>query len=401
MSNAYTPVISSLLDTDLYKFTMLQSMLHSMPGNTAVYRFVSRGETLIPLGELADEVNAELDALCLLSFQKDELSYLSSLRFIKPDFVDFLRLFQLHRDYIRCWADADGKLCIEAKGPQLHIMLFEIYVLAIVSELYFSRAYPDSTKLLQDGRKKLHENIRLVREYEGDAVGKFQFSDFGVRRRFSKAWQSEVVQTLARELPQSFQATSNVKMAMDFGLIPVGTMAHEYLQTFQAMPTVQLRYSQKAALEAWVQEYRGDLGIALTDVIGMDAFLEDFDLYCSKLFDGLRHDSGEPKEWGEKALAHYRKMRIDPMTKRLVFSDGLNFPKAFDLHQHFEGQIQTAFGIGTKLTCDMGVPALNIVMKAVSVNDKSVAKLSDSPGKTLCDDAVFLAYLRQVFNKPE
>ncbi len=207
-----------------------------------------------------------------------------------------------------------------------------------------------------------------------------------------------MVATLAREVPQFFKGTSNVYLARKLGLIPIGTMAHEYLQTYQAVG-VQLRGFQKAALEGWVQEYRGDLGVALTDVVGMDAFLADFDLYFAKLFDGLRHDSGDPVVWGEKALAHYAKLRIDAHTKRLVFSDGLELPVALGLHAHFADRTQTGFGIGTSLTNDMGLVPLNIVMKLVSCNGQPVAKLSDSPGKTLCDDLTFLAYLRQVFNK--
>jgi nicotinate phosphoribosyltransferase len=177
----------------------------------------------------------------------------------------------------------------------------------------------------------------------------------------------------------------------------MGTMAHEYLQTFQAVG-VQLRQFQRAALETWVQEYRGDLGIALTDVVGMDAFLNDFDLYFAKLFEGLRHDSGDPVEWGEKALEHYRQLGVDARTKRLVFSDGLNVQKAFALYAHFADRVQLGFGIGTHLTNDVGIVPLNIVMKLVSCNGQPVAKLSDSPGKTLCSDQTFLAYLRQVFN---
>jgi len=173
-------------------------------------------------------------------------------------------------------------------------------------------------------------------------------------------------------------------------------MAHEYLQTFQATG-VQLKGFQKAALESWVQEYRGDLGVALTDVVGMDAFLGDFDLYFAKLFDGLRHDSGDPVVWGEKALAHYTRLKINAHTKRLVFSDGLNLPAALGLYDHFADRIQTGFGIGTNLTNDMGLTPLHIVMKLVSCNGQPVAKLSDSPGKTICDDETFLAYLRQVF----
>ena len=173
-------------------------------------------------------------------------------------------------------------------------------------------------------------------------------------------------------------------------------MAHEFLQAFQALD-VRLRNFQKAALEAWVQEYRGDLGIALTDVVGMDAFLRDFDLYFAKLFDGLRHDSGDPYDWGEKAIAHYEKLKIDSRTKVLTFSDGLTIEKAWNLHQTFKHRIKTSFGIGTNLTNDMGLTPLNIVLKLVACNGQPVAKLSDSVGKTMIDDATYLAYLRQVF----
>jgi nicotinate phosphoribosyltransferase len=178
----------------------------------------------------------------------------------------------------------------------------------------------------------------------------------------------------------------------------MGTMAHEYVQTFQAVG-VQLKNFQKAAFEHWVQEYRGDLGVALTDTVGMDAFLADFDLYFAKLFDGLRHDSGDPVEWGEKALRHYQSLRIDPHTKRLVFSDSLDIPKALALYRHFADRVPCGFGIGTNLTNDLGTPTLNIVMKLVECNGQPVAKLSDSPSKALSTDATFLAYLQQVFGR--
>ncbi|MDO4725486.1 MAG: nicotinate phosphoribosyltransferase, partial [Comamonadaceae bacterium] len=197
-----------------------------------------------------------------------------------------------------------------------------------------------------------------------------------------------------------FKGTSNVRLAMELGIVPIGTMAHEYFQTYQALGVVQLRNFQKAALESWVQEYRGDLGIALTDTVGMDAFIRDFDLYFAKLFDGLRHDSGDPIVWGEKALAHYAQLRIDAHTKRLVFSDGLNVPEALRIYHHFADRTQCGFGIGTQLTNDMGLEPLSIVMKLTSANGQPVAKLSDSPGKLLCDDQTFLDYLRQVFHVP-
>jgi nicotinate phosphoribosyltransferase len=395
-TDRFVPVVSSLLGTDLYKFTMLQPMLHSMPANQAEYRFVCRNEPGYPLSEIRDEVQRQIEHLCSLRFTEEELAYLGALRYMKSDFIDFLRIFRLQPRYIRVSSEG-GQLSIVAQGPQIHVMLFEIFVLAIVNEVYFRRL--DTPEVRAEGRRRLQAKIALLREFGASGARRqhpFEFFDFGVRRRFSADWQDEVVATLAREVPEFFKGTSNVHLARRHGLVPIGTMAHEYLQTFQATG-VQLRAFQKAALENWVQEYRGDLGVALTDVVGMDAFIADFDLYFAKLFDGLRHDSGDPVAWGEKALAHYGRLKIKAHTKRLVFSDGLDLPAAIGLYQHFADRIPTGFGIGTNLTNDMGLRPLNIVMKLVSCNAQPVAKLSDSPGKTICDDATFLAYLRQVF----
>ncbi len=394
-----THVIHSLLETDLYKFTMWQAMLHSHPATLAEYRFVCRNRSAFPLAELIDEVAAELEHLCTLSFKPDELAFLGGLRFIKPDFVDYLRIFRFQRDFLELRADGPT-LEITARGPQVHIMGFEIYVLAIVNELYFRRF--DQAAALAEGRRRLDLKIATLRNFANEPAlaFPFEFFDFGLRRRFSGAWHREVVERLARELPDLFRGTSNVLLAKELNLVPIGTMAHEYLQTFQALG-VRLRDFQKAALEAWVQEYRGDLGVALTDVVGMDAFLADFDLYFAKLFDGLRHDSGDPIVWGEKALAHYAKLHIPLQGKRLVFSDGLDIATALAIYRHFANRIRVAFGIGTHLSNDVGLTPLNIVMKLTGANGQSVAKLSDSPGKTLCGDETFLAYLRQVFSVPQ
>jgi nicotinate phosphoribosyltransferase len=389
-------IIQSLLDTDLYKFTMWQTLLHRHPATQAEYRFVCRNQPAYPLAELLADVNRELDALCALSFQPDELAYLRTLRFIKSDFVDFLRIFRFNREFIEARVEGEG-LSIVARGPQVHVMGFEIYVLALVNELYFRRFARETA--LAEGRRRLGAKIDQLRAFSHEPARRhpFEFFDFGVRRRFAADWQREVVTALRDEVPQWFKGTSNVLLARDLGLVPIGTMAHEYLQTYQALG-VRLRDFQKAALEDWVQEYRGDLGTALTDVVGMDAFLADFDLYFAKLFDGLRHDSGDPVLWGEKALAHYQRLRIDPHTKRLVFSDGLDIERALSLYGHFADRTQLGFGIGTNLSNDVGLTPLNIVMKLTAANGQPVAKLSDSPGKTLCKDETFLAYLRQVFN---
>jgi nicotinate phosphoribosyltransferase len=276
-------------------------------------------------------------------------------------------------------------------------MGFEVFILYIVNELYFRRLRTDVT--IGEARNRLRAQIDALKTFGKESLkaNPFEFSDFGLRRRFSGEWHDEVVTFLKEEVPQYFKGTSNVYLAKKYGIVPMGTMAHEYLQSYQAFG-VRLRDFQRAALEGWVQEYRGDLGTALTDVVGMDAFLADFDLYFAKLFDGLRHDSGDPIAWGEKALAHYAKLRIDPQTKRLVFSDSLDFDKAFALYRHFADRTVTGFGIGTNLTNDTGIAALNIVVKLVSCNGQPVAKLSDSPGKMMCTDETYLAYLRQVFH---
>ena len=389
-------IITSLLDTDLYKFTMWQAMLHRHPQTQAQYEFVCRKTPAYPLTELLDAVNAELDHLCDLRFTQADLDYLGAMRFMKSDFIDFLRIFQFQRAFIS--ASAEGEhLRIVARGPQVHVMGFEIFVLSIVNELYFRRF--NAAAALVQGRTNLARKIAQLHELASEVAlaHPFELFDFGVRRRYSGVWQREVVQAFARDAGEWFKGTSNVLLARDLDIVPIGTMAHEYLQTFQAVG-VRLRDFQKAALEEWVQEYRGDLGIALTDTVGMDAFLADFDLYFAKLFDGLRHDSGDPYVWGEKALAHYEKLRIDPHSKRFVFSDGLDVTSALALYHHFGDRTQLGFGIGTQLTNDVGLEPISIVMKLTRVNGQPVAKLSDSPGKTLCDDVTFLAYLRQVFN---
>ena len=396
-------IIHSLLDTDLYKFTMLQVVLHKFPQTHSVYHFRCRNleDTVYPLTDILDDLNEQLDYLCQLKFKEDELQYLRSLRFIKSDFVDYLELFQLKRRFIKVSIDDQGRLDIWVEGPMVQAMMFEIFVLALVNELYFRRIR--TPEVLAEGERRLQAKVALLKKYEQEQNPNdppFLVSDFGTRRRYSYAWQKHVITEFNQASPYIFRGTSNVLIAKELGITPIGTMAHEFLQAFQALD-VRLRNFQKLALETWVQEYRGDLGIALTDVVGMDAFLRDFDLYFAKLFDGLRHDSGDPYEWGDKAYAHYKKLKVDSKSKMLTFSDGLNLEKAWNLHQYFKDRFQVSFGIGTNLTNDLGQTPLNIVLKLVECNGQSVAKISDSPGKTMTDNDTFLAYLRQVFQITE
>ncbi len=398
-------IISSLLDTDLYKFTMMQVVLHQFPGAQVEYKFKCRNAG-VNLAQHVDEIRAEIASLCTLQFTEDELNYLRSLRFIKSDFVDFLGLFKLNEKYITLTPQADGQLDISVKGPWLHTILFEIPVLAIVNEVYFKNH--SAPRSILAGQQRLLHKISLLK---APHLKELKIADYGTRRRYSKPWQQEVLSTLARELGTvsadgsqgQFAGTSNVHYARTLGLTPLGTMAHEYLQAAQALGP-RLRDSQTYAFESWAKEYRGDLGIALSDVYGMSAFLRDFDMYFCKLFDGARHDSGDPFSWGERMIEHYRVNRVDPRTKTLIFSDGLTVPRTIELYGRFKGRCLLAFGIGTNLTNDLGDPPehtpLQIVMKMVRCNGQPVAKLSDSPGKGMCDDEKYLAYLRQVFDIP-
>jgi len=393
-------IITSLLDTDLYKFTMMQVVLHHFPGAQVEYRFKCRTPD-IPLAAIVESIREEITQLCTLRFRPRELDYLRSLRFIKSDFVDFLALFQLNAKYVSLepvQADdpnsgaREGELELVVRGPWLHTILFEIPVLAIINELWFqhTQRLPD----YEEGRDRLRAKISLITQ--DPALAEMRVADYGTRRRFSRLWQDEVLLTLRSTLGEHFAGSSNVFYAMKHGLLPLGTMAHEYLQACQALGP-RLRDSQIFGFETWAREYRGDLGIALSDVYGMDAFLRDFDLYFCKLFDGARHDSGDPFDWGDRLLHHYEKNRIDPKTKTMIFSDGLNVPLAIQLFRRFGHRARMSFGIGTNLTNDLGYQPLQIVLKMVRCNGQPVAKLSDAPEKTMCDDLAYLNYLRQVF----
>ncbi len=389
-------IIHSLLDTDLYKFTMMQVVLHQFPGAQVEYRFKCRTPG-VDLVSCIDEIDDEIDHLCSLRFKEDELRWLRSLRFVKSDFVDFLDLFQMNRKWVRVAPSPkdNGEIDLVVEGPWLHTILFEIPLLAIVNEVYFRRtqSFPD----IVEGRRRLVEKIAMIRDDE--RLHDCKIADYGTRRRFSRSWQEEVLGSLRARLGPQFAGTSNTWFAMTQNLVPLGTMAHEYLQACQSLGP-RLRDSQTFAFERWAREYRGDLGIALSDVYGFDAFLRDYDMYFCKLFDGVRHDSGDPLAWGERMIAHYEKYRIDPKTKTLIFSDSLDIPRVIELHLRFADRARLAFGVGTNLTNDLGYKPLQIVVKMVRCNGQPVAKLSDTPAKNMCDDEAYLAYLRQVFEIP-
>jgi nicotinate phosphoribosyltransferase len=389
-------IVQNLLDTDLYKLSMMQAVLHNYPNVDVEWEFRCRnGEDLRPY--LA-ELRVQIERLTEVSLSPDQLGFLEGISFMKPDFLRFLGLFRFNLRYLHMGIEND-QLFIRLKGPWLHVILFEVPLLATVSEVRNRVLYPHVT--LEQVRDQLYRKFDwLTAHASGEELAQLQVADFGTRRRFSYKVQEEVVNVLKHDFPGRFVGTSNVHLAREYRLKPLGTMAHEWIMAHQQLGP-RLIDSQIAALDCWVREYRGLLGIALTDCITMDAFLGDFDLYFAKLFDGLRHDSGDPIVWAEKAIAHYHKLGIDPMTKTLTFSDSLTLPRALDIFRQLHGRINVSFGIGTHLTCDIpGVKPMSIVCKMTDCNGQPVAKISDEAAKTQCRDPNFVAYLRHVFKVP-
>ena len=386
-------IIQSLLDTDYYKLTMMQAVLHHYPNAEVEWAFRSRsGEDLTPY---LDEIRRQIEALADLRVSQAELAFLEGIHYMQPDFIRFLGLFRFDLRHVRVELEA-GELVVYLRGPWLHVILFEVPLLAIISEVRNRARYPEVT--LEQAEARLDEKLQWLRsEATEDELKGFNLADFGTRRRFSFAVQAMVVQRLKHDFPGNFVGTSNIHLARTLNLKPMGTMAHEWIMAHQQLGP-RLIDSQSAALDCWAREYRGALGIAITDCITMDAFMADFDQYLAKLFDGLRHDSGDPVEWAEKAIGHYQRLGIDPMTRQLVFSDGLDFPKALGIYRALAGRSNTSYGIGTQLTCDIpGVEPTNMVIKMTSCNGQPVAKISDSPGKTMCRDEAFVSYLKHVY----
>jgi len=387
--------LQTLLDTDAYKLHMQQAVFHHYYDVHVSAEFRCRGDDL--LGIYADAIREQVDAMRHLRLQDDEFLWLSGLPFFKPDYLAWLRNFRYDPQQVTISND-NGKLSIRLSGPWREVIMWEVPLLALISEVVHRCRSPEAG--VQQALLHLESKLEdfAARTASLDMSG-FRLMDFGTRRRFSADVQQAIVERLKQE--PWFVGTSNYDLARRLSLTPMGTQAHEWFQAHQQI-SPDLATSQRAALAAWLAEYPDKLGIALTDCITMDAFLRDFGPEFATRYQGLRHDSGDPVEWGEKAIAHYEKLGIDPLSKTLVFSDNLDLNKALDLYRHFASRIQLGFGIGTRLTCDIpGVKPLNIVIKLVECNGKPVAKLSDSPGKTICHDKAFVRALREAFDLPQ
>lgn len=390
-------IITSLLETDMYKFSMGQAIYHQFSDYKTTWSFKCRNKDVKFTDEMVAEIKEQIQAYCKLRFTEDELQYLDSIKWIRGSYVDFLRLWSPRYEDFTITNDGACGLSIEVEGTWLNTSMYEIPTLAIINEVYFRMAY-DYEDLLESFKERLNtkfENLKSGHWYAGT------FSEFGLRRRLSAEAQELVVEKFSHlndtlHSASRFIGTSNVYLAKKFGLTPVGTMAHEWIMcTGQGNHKHNPAYSNWYALDAWVKEYGVLNGIALTDTITTDCFLRDFQLTYATLFSGVRHDSGDPYVWGEKMLEQYRKLGIDTKTKTLLFSDSLDFERADKLYRYFCKDINVAFGIGTYLSNDTKVPALNIVMKVTRCNGMDVAKISDVEGKGMCKNPDYVDYLKR------
>ena len=407
-------IIQSPLDQDSYKFSMGQAIYHQFPSYTTTWTFKCRNQGIKFTPEMVTEIAAQIQMYCRLRFTEEELTYLAGIKWLKPDYIAFLRLWHPNFEDFEITTDGPNGLTIEATGTWLNTSMYEVPVLAIVNEVYFRMFYGSE----QDGlpvyvglptfenlMESFHE--RLNAKYEKVEDGRWRagvFSEFGTRRRLSRAAQELAIQRFSQlnKNPESnsrFIGTSNVYLAKKYNLTPVGTMAHEFIMCAgQGNHKHNPAYSNWYALDAWIREYGILNGIALTDTIGTPCFLRDFQLTYATLFSGVRHDSGDPIEWGEVMLKHYKSLGIDPINKTLLFSDSLNFQKTDRIYRHFQDRCQVAFGIGTYLANDTCVDPLNIVMKVTKCNGQDVAKLSDAPGKSMCKNPDYVDYLNRAVN---
>ena len=369
-------VLTSLLDNDFYKFTMQCGVVQLFPKTKARYTFINRGKHEFPEG-FDKALRAAVDAMAERQLTKDEKAFLvKNCPYLSPLYLDFLEGYRYDPSEVHITQEgSDLKVTVE--GHWYRTILWEVPLLSIISELYYqlmnATAWTDAQVIANTREKELlYKELGVV------------FAEFGTRRRHSYHVHDIVMRTLLEGYGSTFMGSSNVHFAMKYKVKPIGTHAHEWFMFHAA------EYSYKMAnalsLEHWVDVYRGDLGVALSDTYTTDVFFKQFDKKFSKLFDGVRHDSGDPIVFAEKTIAHYKKMGIDPLSKYIIFSDGLNPKKVQAITEACKGKIGISFGIGTDLTNDVGLRPMNIVMKLTEVltsDDEWVptVKLSDEPNK--------------------
>jgi nicotinate phosphoribosyltransferase len=334
-----------------------------------------------------------------LRFQPEELDYLrKAFPWIHNDYINFLSFWQPRYEDFEISHEGPSGLKITFKGVQEFISFYEIPVLEICAEVYY-RSHYDYDKLFDDFKKETEDKLAKIRD---GAFNLETWSEFGARRRLSYNAQDWLIGRLVEEkrkyptgAMKGFVGTSNVYLAMKYNVKAVGTMAHEFVELFQGHRQYNLSYSNWFAMDSWIREYGVWNGIALTDTLGLDIFLKDFNRTFATVFSGVRHDSGDPIVWGDKMIAHYKKLGIDPSTKTLLFSDSLDGEKATKIADYFKGKANVAFGIGTWWSAPQNIKPLNIVCKTVLVNGGDVVKLSDSPGKCMCRNPEYIDFAKR------
>lgn len=372
-------IIKSLLDTDIYQYHVM-NLVHKLYKNVEVdYKFYCRTPD-VNLCKYGFDIKKEIEKLELLSLTKDEISFLVSLNLYESSFLEYLKSFSLNSKRVRVCTDT-GKLEISIKGKWLETILFETFILSIINEIY-SEEYNTISNIV-DGYVRLDNKIIMASREDG-----FKLVDFGTRRRRSQEWHEEVVKRLSSY--DFFMGTSNAYLAMKHNIPCIGTMSHQWIMAHQSLAD-SVDASQRIAFDTWMLNYRGKLGIALSDTLGMNKFLDDFDLFLANSYQGIRQDSGCPYTIADRIIDMYNRLGVDPKSKIIIFSDGLTIGKALDILDRYKGKINCVFGVGTDLTNDfMAGKQLQMVVKLISVNGSPVAKLSDSPGKYTCEDKDYL-----------
>ncbi len=372
-------IISSLLDIDFYKFTMGQFAYKYYPNVKVKYAFFNRSKIKLAEHINIPELIEELDKVRNLKFTMDELNYLNNQKIFSKDYLNFLSNLNLPPVYV---SEKDKELIIETEGKWKSAIFWETIILSIVNELYYKDwKSPDTRITICD---LLEE--KLVPKIDKIITNPFSFVEFGTRRRFSSHVQAHVLKMIQESTRKSLIGTSNVYLAKYFNLKPIGTMAHEVPMVCAGLHDenlYSLEHCQNKMLSQWYSMYGEELSIALTDTFGSDFFFKDFTKEKAEQWKGLRQDSGDPIEFGKKAIKFYKDKGIDPKTKLIIFSDGLNIDKIYKIEKAFKGKINTAYGWGTNLTNDVGAEPLSIVVKAVEAKGRPLVKLSDNTAKAL------------------
>lgn len=369
-SMMYDPIITSLLDTDLYKINMGSVVFHHFPNAWAKYQFINRGKTQFPKG-FDEELREQILDLSLVRLTPSEALWMSGIPYLRRTYIEWLRGFQMNPVEVFI-SQKDGELFLEIEGPWYRTIFWEVKLMAIVSELYFKMTGQKIDEYTYD---------RMYLKEEKLSNAGCRWIDFGTRRRFSYQVQDNLVRIMRNG--EGFLGTSNPHFAMKHGVKPHGTFAHECIMGMAALHGP--RMANHVWQRLWSEHFDGNVGVALSDTFTTDVFLRDFGNYEARLFDGVRQDSGDPSEWGHKMLAHYKKLGISTANKRFVFSDGLNTDKYIALHEEFKTDCQPIGGIGTHFTNDCGAKALNMVIKLKTIDfgqgPIDVVKLSDNAGK--------------------